>query len=170
MITSPFLPALQTAHQHQGQTNHCGPFCAAITASALKQEPHYGTNFVDKLRPIRWKGILPVLQRIPDWATMPWGTTFLLNDLGFKAQWTAFSTQLNLFTSLPENLVQIVIIGKRRPVWAHYLILAAYEARMGYGFIDPALANADLHWYLPAEFAKLWNNYGRVQIKVYPGD
>ena len=79
-----------------------------------------------------------------------------------------FSSQINLFANLPKNLIQIVIIGELRPVWAHYLILGAFDARFGYGFIDPAFPNANLHWYLPTEFFRLWKNYGNITIKVYP--
>lgn len=168
MITSPFLGDLQSAHQYQGQTNDCGPYCAAITASVLKQNPFEGSAFANNLRAFRWKGILPILQRVPNWATLPWGITYLLRDSNLEANWKPFSSQINLFANLPKNLIQIVIIGEMRPVWAHYLILAAFDARFGYGFIDPANTNPALHWYLPAEFSRLWRNYGSVQIKAYP--
>jgi hypothetical protein len=168
MIHSPFAGKLQAAHQYQGKTNDCGPFCAAITASALGHEDSKGENFVDQLKPVRWKGVIPIPQRIPGSATMPWGTTFLLKNVHLNAKWYPFSSEWDLFTSLDENVIQIIIIGEWHPVWAHYMIFTAYDAKLGYGFVDPAYTTSDIHWYKPGEFLKLWSNYGRIRIKVYP--
>lgn len=168
MITTPYFKQLQAAHQYQGKTNNCGPYCAAITAKALGFEQAKGIEFTNSLNPIRWKGILPIFQRIPSSATMPWGTTHLLNILQLRTRWRPFATERDLLESLQESIMQIIVIGEWRPTWAHYMVFAAYDALLGYGFIDPANKSAELHWYAPAEFIKLWSKYGRILIMVFP--
>lgn len=168
MIISPFLEQLESAHQYQGKSNNCGPFSAAITAAALGQTKTTGNQLTALLNPVRWKGILPIFQRIPNSATLPWGTTYLLNQLQYKANWRPFSSSAALLNALPENVIQIVIIGEWQPLWAHYIIFSAYDDRRGYGFIDPAFTTPNLHWYSPAQFLSLWNHYGRVRITAYP--
>lgn len=168
MLKTPYLTQLQASHQYQGKTNNCGPYCAAITAKALGVQNAEGLKFTNSLNAFRWKGILPIFQRIPHSATMPWGTTHLLQLLNLKTRWKPFASEYELMTNLQNDVVQIVIVGEWRPIWAHYMILAAYDAVKGFGFIDPAYKDSTIHWYKPSEFAKLWRQYGRNLIRVFP--
>ena len=170
MIQTPYFTQLQASHQYQGKTNHCGPYCAAITAKALGAAEADGLKFAALLNPVRWKGILPIPQRIPQSATLPWGTTHLLQLLKLNTRWTPFAKEDDLLKNLQNEVIQIVIIGEWRPIWAHYMILAAYDAVQGFGFIDPACIDSKIHWYKPAEFLKLWRRYGKNLICVFPGD
>jgi len=168
MIKSPHLKQLKSSHQYQGKTNNCGPYCAAITAKALGFNEADGLKFTNTLSSFRWKGPLPVFQRVPNSATMPWGTTYLLHLLKFKTRWKPFSSEKDLLANLQTNTVQIIIIGKWRPLWAHYMIFVAYDALKGFGFIDPAFKDGTIHWYPPVDFSRLWRNYGNILIRVYP--
>lgn len=170
MIKTPYFSKLQASHQYQGKTNNCGPYCAAITAKAFGFEEAEGLKFTGSLNTFRWKGVLPVFQRIPKSATMPWGTTHLLQLLKLKTRWKPFANVRDLLDNLQDDTIQIVIIGEWRPTWAHYMILAAYDAVQGFGFVDPAYKDSKIHWYKPAEFSKLWRNYGKNLIRVFPAD
>ena len=129
MITSPHLPRLKASHQYQGKTNNCGPYCAAITAKALGHNEADGLRFTQSLSAFRWKGPLPVFQRVPKSATMPWGTTHLLNILKLKTRWKPFASEHDLLAYLQSDIIQIIIIGGWRPTWAHYMIFVAYDAQ-----------------------------------------
>lgn len=168
MIKTPYFTQLQASHQYQGKTNNCGPYCAAITAKALGFHNADGIKFTNSLNTFRWKGILPIFQRVPRSATMPWGTTHLLQILKLKTRWKPFASEYDLINDLENDVVQIVIVGEWHPTWAHYMILAAYDAVKGFGFVDPAYKDSEIHWYKPAEFVKLWRHYGRNLIRVYP--
>jgi hypothetical protein len=170
MIKTPYFTQLQASHQYQGKTNNCGPYCAAITAKALGFQNADGLKFSNALHTYRWKGILPIFQRVPKSATMPWGTTYLLQLQQLNSRWEPFATEYDLLSNLTNDNVQIVIIGEWRPVWAHYMVFAAYDAVRGYGFIDPAYKDSKIHWYEPAEFSKLWRHYGKILIRVFPPD
>ncbi len=170
MIKTPYFTQLQASHQYQGKTNNCGPYCAAITARTLGFNDADGLKFTNSLSTFRWKGIMPIFQRVPRSATMPWGTAYLLQLLKLNTQWKPFATEMDLLSKLQDDVVQIVIIGEWQPIWAHYMILAAYDAVKGFGFIDPAFKDSKIHWYKSLEFSKLWRHYGRNLIRVFPAD
>ena len=168
MITSPYLKNLLQAHHFQGKTNDCGPFSTAIVLRALQRTDLEGSILAKQMNAIRWRGILPILQRIPDWATFPWGIVQTLKKFGLRSYWTAFQTESTLIRALRQGMVPIIILGQWKPLWAHYLILVAQDDQQGLGFVDPAHPKPQIVWYQRADFNRLWKHYGQVIITVFP--
>jgi hypothetical protein len=169
MILSPYLDDLQKRHQFQANSNDCGPFCAAIILNIFKDLDISGPDLARRMNRIRWKGVFPLLRRVPNWATLPWGIGDVMLEEELPASWRMMRTIYDLFEGLDRNQISIVLVGGYRPLWAHYKILAAHDAVKGWGFINPASPSSDLQWDSHAQFLSLWNKYGRQLIRVSAG-
>ncbi|MCC6148493.1 MAG: hypothetical protein IT308_13120 [Anaerolineaceae bacterium] len=167
-LSSKFRLDILKAHQFQGALNDCGPFSTAIILNALLGLDVQGSTLAAKMNQLQWRGILPVVRRIPGWATFPWGVTDVLREYGLKARWKLFEKTTDLFNNLFQGKVQIVVIGEWRPLWAHYLVLVEYTSKAGFGFADPASPSAAVVWKDPDKFHRLWKNYGQMVITVTP--
>ena len=162
-------------HQFQDVSNNCGPFTIAIVVNALRdQELLHGKEVARAMnRPrLRWLGPLPwpVVRRLPDNATFPWGMVDELRRHGVKARWRFGATTADLHKALSENRVAMPIIGeiikprKSKALWAHVKPLSRYEPEVGYSFVDPARDQAG-EW--PDEdFEWLWSNWGRLLVET----
>ena len=66
---------LRRYHQFQGQSNDCAPHTVAIVVNALKgQEMLKGDEVAKEMnKPSLRFGLLPLIRRIPNSATFPWG-------------------------------------------------------------------------------------------------
>ena len=168
MISTPYIKNLIQAHYYQGDTNDCGPFSAAIILRALDRTALDGWKLSKQMRAIRWRGILPSLQRIPNWATFPWGVTNFVREYGLSATWKLRQNNSSLIRALRQGDIPITIIGEWNPLWAHYIILVARDENLGWGVIDPGHYRAEIIWKQPSVFDRLWKNYGRTLITVYP--
>ena len=168
MISTAYLKNLLQAHHCQGKSNDCGPFSAAIVLRALQLTDIEGSKLGQQMNAIRWQGILPALQRIPNWATFPWGVVHALQDFGLQTQWSPFQTDSALIRTLRQGMIPILVIGEWKPLWAHYLILVAQDEKQGWGFVDPAHNLPEITWKKHPEFERLWNHYGRILITVSP--
>jgi len=163
---SKFRSQILAAHQFQGRMNDCGPFSAAIVLNAICGLNLRGSNLALAMNSIKWRGFLPVLRRIPRWATFPWGVVDILKEHGLSANWRCCGKTSNLFTNLLENKITIVIVGEWKPLWAHYLVLVEYHPEKGFGFVDSAISAANVVWKNLSDFHRLWNNYGSLYITV----
>jgi hypothetical protein len=162
-------------HQFQDVSNNCGPFTIAIVVNALRdQELLHGKEVAREMnRPrLRWLGPLPwpVIRRIPDNATFPWGMVDELRRHGVKARWRFGATTADLHRALSENRVAMPIIGEivnprlSSRLWAHVKPLSRYEPEAGYSFVDPSQQQAG-EW--PDEnFERLWANWGRLLVET----
>ena len=166
MILSPYVNELQKNHQYQGSSNDCGPYCAAMTLGAVKEKSINGGQLAQEMNKLSWHGILPVMRRIPNWATLPSGVRGLLRDEGLPARWKIFQDVYSLYDSLQEDCITIVIVGELRPLWAHYKILAAYDGGRGWGFVNSAYSDANLQWDTHALFFRQWSNFGRQVVRI----
>lgn len=169
-IISPFLQRVQAVHASQGRTNDCGPFSTAMVINAmtpLKVDP---PALGREMEHIAWWGPLPILRRIPGWATFPWGVVDVLRRHGLKARWLPFCGSQRLVSALNRGEIPILFIGGWRPLWGHVLILQAYDPLLGWGFVDPARANADLHWLDPPLLIKEWRTFANSVVMVTPGE
>jgi len=146
--------------------NDCGPFATAIILNAVLGLNLQGSNLALDMNRIRWRSFLPVFRRIPKWATFPWGVVDVLKEYGLPASWKCCGQISNLFTSLLEDKISIVIVGEWKPLWAHYLVLVEYHPQKGFGFTDPARPAAEVVWKELGDFYRLWKNYGRLFITV----
>jgi len=168
MISTPYLKSLLQAHHCQGKTNDCGPFSVAIVLRALNLTGLEGSKLGKQMNAIRWWGILPTLQRIPNWATFPWGVTNVIHNFGLSVTWNAFQTDSALIRTLRQGSIPITIIGEWKPLWAHYMILVAQDEKLGWGFVDPAHHRAEIIWKQNSVFERQWKNYGSILITVNP--
>jgi len=167
---SPFSQALIGAHQSQGNTNHCGPMCASMILNALSLSPRSGFDLAEDMNRVIWKaGFLPLIRRVPNWATFPWGVASVLEENGIKSRWKMFHHFDDLVDNIERQLLTIVIIGSWRPtVWAHYMIVAAYEPERGVGFVNSAHPRAELFWMPEDKFKHQWRAFGNQCILSFP--
>jgi hypothetical protein len=166
-IISPYESLLRKAHQFQGNSNDCGPFCAAIALSALNRKAD-GYSLGKDLNKIQWKRGFPKIRRIPNWATFPWGLVDLFTRNGLFARWRPFNTQARLLKNLENDMINIVIIGGLIPLWAHTMILVAHNADTKWGFVNPANPSGDTYWIENNDFIYKWTVMGRLIVEIVP--
>lgn len=158
-------------HQYQGQTNDCAPFTIAIVVNTMRDEKVLDgwklAREMNKPR-INWVGPLPlpVIRRIPNWATLPWGIADVLKLNKVPCRWWFGATTDDLHRALNEGRIAMPVIGELKPLWAHVKPLAAYHPHVGFGFCDPASNGSDLAWQSEKEFERLWNNYRHLLIET----
>jgi hypothetical protein len=165
-VKSPHHASLLAAHQFQGQSNDCGPYCIAIVANALRGPSLDGGQLGQQLNGWVWRGILPKLRRIQDWATLPCGITDELRQHGLKVRWRPFSRAEYLFQSLTQGKALITIIGRWKPLWAHYMVLVEVDPVKGWGFVNPAMMQKKVYWMETEEFLQGWKRFGCQLIEA----
>jgi len=163
-IFSPYLHPLLRAHQYQGNSNDCGPFSTAIVLNALLGLDLGGRELARRMNNPHWLLFIPIIRRIPDWATFPWGIVDMLRSFRLHAGWRLFSSPAQLLTGLFEGQIVMPIFGGWNPLWAHTTILAAYHNILGWGLINPANASGGLQWLSNDEFLPAWRSMGSIMI------
>ena len=149
-------------HQYQGPTNDCAPFTVAIAVNALTGAHLNGADVVRAMDRPRLRGVLPVVRRIPRWATFPWGIVDELERNHVRARWRFGADEADLLRALAEDRLALPIFGAWRPLWAHVRILVAQDEVRGWGFVDAGQPGPDVLWEASARFARLWRNYGNL--------
>jgi len=174
-------------HQYQGSTNDCGPTSLAIAANALLGEERFQgprvsqdmNGLVFELRPFPHF----VVQRIPNWATFPWGIAHYLRKHGIAARWLPLGREGRLHHNLLANQITLVIVGEplrwekgRYAGWGHVKVLFGYTPGRGFLFVDPAYQRRPddpdpyrrygLAWQEEKEFLRQWRNFFRICIEV----
>lgn len=177
---------LEKYHQSQGQSNDCGPTAAAIAANAFWDEERYSGDVVARKmnKPaFSWRPFPhPVFQRIPDWATFPWGIVYYLRSQKVPSRWFPFASLSRLRRNLESGRITIVLIGEvlrwdqgRFAGWSHYKLPYGYSSARGYLFVDPAVNRADsiekeipqgVSWQPEEQFLQQWRNLLQVMIEV----
>ncbi|MGD2178058.1 MAG: hypothetical protein PVG71_09575 [Anaerolineae bacterium] len=171
-------------HQYQGYSNDCGPTSLAIAANALLgREAFQGPDVARQMSHVafEWRP-LPhvVIQRIPNWATFPWGIVYYLKKHDLPARWGPFGTVERLRSNLLANQITIVVVGEpwswrkgRYAGWAHVKILFGHTPGQGFLFVDPGHSRADdpwkrhgLFWQEESEFLRQWRNLFRTYVEV----
>lgn len=156
-------------HQSQGRSNDCAPFTVAIAVNALTGSQIDGAILAEVMnQPRRWLGPLPipVIRRIPNWATFPWGIADQLQRYAIAARWRFGASEGDLIAALEQNRIAMPIVGSLWPAWAHVKILAAHDPELGWGFVDPARPDGSLTWEGARQFEKLWANYGHLLVET----
>jgi hypothetical protein len=164
VVTSHFTGRLLAAHVCQGQSNDCGPFSAAFVINSLTSTPVNPTALAREMDRIAWRGCLPILRRIPSWATFPWGVADILRRNGVPAHWIPFFTPEKLIAVLQNGQIPILFVGSWRPLRGHVMVLAAWDSSRGWGFVDPAWREPELHWIEAGQMAKTWSTYARTVV------
>lgn len=157
-------------HVHQRDSNDCGPYCVAMVANTLYDGPF--VNAAVLAAELDQRGFP---ERIPGWATLPWGVVASLRRLGLRARWRVGGSLKRLFANLRQNRLTIVIIGeplrfvgRRWQGWSHYKILVAWQPDRGLGFVDPFTARADgMTWQSLDEFRRQWAWMGKQIVEVW---
>lgn len=157
-------------HVHQRDSNDCGPYCVAMVTNTLYAGPF--VNAAILAEELNRRGFP---ERIPGWATLPWGVAASLRRLGLRTRWRLGASLKQLFTNLRQDCITIVIVGE--PLyfegrtwrgWSHYKILDAWNPERGLGFVDPAaLRVSGMTWQLLDEFRRQWAWMGKQIIEVW---
>ena len=106
-------------HQYQGQTNDCAPFTVVMVINALTGANLRGADVAREMNRPRLRGVIPVVRRIPGWATFPWGIVDELERHHVRSRWRFGATDIDLFAALREQRLALPIFGERWPLWAH---------------------------------------------------
>ena len=176
---------LHRFHHYQGDTNDCGPFCVAIAVNGLRGEMILeGSTVARQMERLRWsRGFppLPVLDKIPGWATLPWGLSDELRRHGFRARWRLFGTRERLLRNLLTGRVTIVAIGEplrfvkgRWQGWGHLKLPYAWDPERGWAFVDPGIARRSedpwlvhgIGWQDDETFVRQWGWMLRFMVEV----
>ena len=158
-------------HVYQRDSNDCGPYCVAMVANAL-----YGAPFVNAEALSEELNRRGFPERIPNWATLPWGVVASLRRLGLRARWHLGASLRRLFTNLQQDRITIVMIGEPLHFegrawrgWSHYKILDAWdpERELNLGFVDPGTPDATgMTWQSLKAFRRQWGWMARQIIEV----
>jgi hypothetical protein len=156
-ITSPYTDKLIQNHQFQAQSNNCGPFCAAMSINMIKGTHLDGNDLAASMNRPRFNIIFPIIRRIPDYATFPWGIVDTLGQNKINASWKFFYTFSDLSTLLPGTNLLIILTATYEPLNGHYRILVSLEDDQ-IGFIDPAYPVNGIHYQPRPSFLLEWQN------------
>jgi hypothetical protein len=166
-IYSPFADTLLYSHQYQGNTNDCGPFCAAIILNALRGLHIDGVELSHEMDKIHWHYLWFVIRRIPGWATFPWGMVDILREYKLEASWSILTPLQQLHEKLLQRKVLLPFLGRWQPLWAHIAVLVAYHDKLGWGFVNPAHSGKQLSWISHADFNYHWNALGNIVVTAW---
>jgi hypothetical protein len=159
-------------HVCQRDSNDCGPYCVAMVTNTLYEGPFVNAEALSE--ELNRRGFP---ERIPDWATLPWGVVASLRRLGLRARWRVGASLQRLFTNLQQDRITIVMIGeplyfegRKWSGWSHYKILDTWdpERERNLGFVDPSTSNATgMTWQSLDEFRQQWAWMGKQMIEVW---
>ena len=165
------LLPVERYHAYQRDSNDCGPYCIAMVTNAL-----YGAPFINAEALSEELNQRGFPERIPDWATLPWGIVASLRRLGLRARWRLGASLRRLFANLQQDRIVIVMIGEPLHFegrtwrgWSHYKILDAWdpERELNLGFVDPATSHhTGMTWQSLNEFRRQWAWMGKQMIEV----
>lgn len=179
--------SLYRFHRYQGRTNDCGPFCVAIAVNALKNEEVLNGSRVarqmERIRPRTGSLPLPLLDKIPGWATLPWGLSDELRRHGLHSRWQFLGGRERLRRNLLADRITFVSVGEPfRFVrghwrgWGHVKILYAWDPQRGWAFVDPGLPlqpgnpwrSLGIGWQSEEEFVRQWTWMLRFMVELLP--
>src|SRR5512133_3005754 len=89
-VSSAFTDQILAVHAWQGTSNDCGPFCTAMLIRAAQHADIDPSVLARHMDHVAWRGRMPVVRRIPGWATFPWGVADVLRRYGIPATWKPF--------------------------------------------------------------------------------
>ncbi|HNT23596.1 MAG TPA: hypothetical protein PKM21_04480 [Anaerolineales bacterium] len=164
--TSPHSTKLLKSLRCQGQSNDCGAYTTATVLKALRGidlEPDQLAREMEK--PVR-RGLLPMVRKIPNSATLPWGMVDVFKQHGLNAHWRFFSNTDYLKQQLDRGNVLMPIIGNWKPLWAHVMTLVDVDEEKGWGFANTQYEVQDPFWVADATFVSQWKAMGNLLVEV----
>ena len=153
--------------QYQGSSNDCGPYTTATVINAMRQQNLVGDELADQMNKPRLRGILPVIRRIPNWATFPWGMVDVFRDFNLQARWWLRVPVSYLRPAIDNGHILMPIIGEWRPKpWAHVMTLVAWDPDKGWGFANTQFSHRNISWRPDEDFQEKWNRYARLLVEI----
>jgi hypothetical protein len=165
-IESQYARQILEKLQYQGSRNDCAPYTIATVVNALKGESLAGDQLGQEMNIIRWRGPLPIIRRIRNWATFPWGMVDVFRDHGLAAQWWLFVPREYLRPALANGHILMPVIADWRERWAHVMTLIAWDEAKGWGFANTQRNNNQIDWFAAERFYKLWQAAGRLLVEI----
>ena len=165
-IISPYAPALLSALQCQGNTNNCGPFTTATVLNGLHKKSLNGAVLADEMNRVRWDGVVPVVRRVPNSATFPWGMVDIFRRYNMDATWSLFTRVDDLIKLLEHGDILMPMIGQWRPPTGHVMTLIAWDDEVGFGFANTQYESKEIYWLKSEEFIKKWKNMGNLLVRI----
>jgi len=140
---------------------------AALCGPEGARSPDVLAQAMARPRPRAVLGVLPLVRRIPGWATFPWGVVDMARLAGLHARWRPLAGTDRLLASLARGEVPLVVVGGWRPrPWAHYAVLAAWDAERGWGFADSLSPSAEIVWRPDDAFRRQWRAFGQLLVTL----
>lgn len=165
-IVSPFAEQILQHLLYQGNRNDCAPFTVATLVHAFTHQRVNPLELAQEMNKPVWRGIRPVIRRIPNWATFPWGIVDVLRQFGFSARWQFLIQIEEVMEHLPYPILYLPILLSLHPLWAHVMTLVAYHPERGFGFANTQLEGAKVDWLAKDRFLRLWNATFRCTVIV----
>ncbi|MCS6908760.1 MAG: hypothetical protein RML93_12890 [Anaerolineales bacterium] len=167
-IFSPFAAQIIQHLIYQGNRNDCAPFTAATLIHAFTNQKVDPVELSREMNRPAWRGLLPVIRRIPNWATFPWGVVDVLRQYGVSASWRLFLPVQELLCRLSMPILHLPILVSWKPLWAHIMTLIAYRPGHGFGFANTQSPRAEIDWLTEKRFLQLWEAACRCTVIVDP--
>jgi len=166
-IQSPFTDQILNNLQFQGSSNDCGPYTTATVINALRGQNLVGDELANQMNKPRWRGIFPVIRRVPNWATLPWGLVDVFRDYDLRGRWWFRVPLSYLKPAINAGHILMPIIGEWRPKpWAHVMTLVAWHPKKGWGFANTQYRRQDISWRSDQDFQEKWNRYARLMVEI----
>ena len=165
-ILSPRTDVLLEKLQCQGQSNDCGAFTSATVLNALLGLDIKGDDLANEMEKPVWRGLIYLVRKIPNSATLPWGMEDVFQSHGLKARWHFFSNEDYLKQSIPVEKIVMPIIGSWKPTWAHVMTLVAWDETQGWGFANTQYTHHNIHWVDAQKFTDQWKAMARLLVEI----
>lgn len=167
-VVSPFAGQIIQHLLYQGNRNDCAPFTAVTLIHAFTDRRVDPVELAQQMNQPVWRGARPVIRRIPNWATFPWGIVDVLRQYGFAARWQLFLPIEALFHHLGTPTLCLPILLSWRPLWAHVMTLIAYHPGRGFGFANTQSPSKEIDWLPEERFLRLWRASFHCVVLVTP--
>ncbi|HBX69098.1 MAG TPA: hypothetical protein DEH25_06880 [Chloroflexi bacterium] len=166
-VQSPYHQKIFEHLQFQGSSNDCAPYTTATILNTFCNQQLKGDELAKQMNKPRLRGLLPVIRRIPNWATFPWGVVDVMKDYQLKARWQ-FRTPIEyLRPALANGHILMPIIGEWRPKpWMHIMTLVEWDPQRGWGFANTQYQTQKTYWVSDSDFQVKWKNSGRLLVEI----
>ena len=158
-IQSPYTSKILSSLQWQGYTNNCGPTTTATILNALRGLDLKAPDLAESMNKMVWRGPLPVVRRIPNSATLPWGMVDVFRSNGMKAYWNILTLTSHLYEGLARGHILMPMIASSKPVSAHVMTLVAWDPEKGWGFANTAYDEKEIFWESDPRFKSAWGTF-----------
>ncbi len=166
-VQSPHIDQIMKNLQYQGSSNDCAPYTTTTVLNAMREQKLTGDEVAKQMNKPRWRGIFPVIRRVPNWATFPWGIVDFMRDYGLKGRWWFRVPMSYLKPAIANGHILMPIVGEWRPKpWPHVKTLVAWDPDKGWGFADTQSSKKKISWRADDNFQERWKNYGRLLVEI----